>query len=108
MIAAAFSALTSRAGLAATGLVVGYLYGHYASRTGEQVRGLQAEVATLRIDLAIAQGAADIAAAETATLGRLRAALKERIDAYGADLAKRSDDRCRLTGADVRRLHSVR
>jgi len=108
MISAVVSAATSRAGLAAIGLVAGFLYGHHVAGRGATVRDLRSEVATLRIDLAIAKGAAEIVAAETADLDRLHAELRGKNDAYAADLAKRPDDRCRLTGADVRRLHGNR
>jgi len=109
MVMTILSALTSRAGLVAIALVVGFLYGHHVASNGEKVRNLRGEVAALRIDLSAANAAAAQAEAEARGLRDLQARLEGELDAYTQELATRPDGRvCRLTGDDVRRLRGLR
>jgi hypothetical protein len=103
------SAITSRAGLVAIALVVGFLYGYRVASNGEKVRNLRGEVAALRIDLSAANAAAAQAEAEARGLRDLQARLEGELDAYTRELAARPDiGACRLTGDDVRRLRGLR
>jgi len=103
------SVLTSRAGLVAIALVVGFLYGHHVANNGAKMRDLQGENAALRIDLSAANAAAAQAEAEAKGLRELQSRLEGELDAYTRELAARPDiGACRLTGDDVRRLRGLR
>jgi hypothetical protein len=105
VIESVLSFLTSRIGLAAVALVVGYFAGHNAARQGEEMRNLRSTNATLRTELAVVRAAHEAADAELRALKAWQDGVKGQIDAYAEELANRpADAACRLSDADVKRL----
>lgn len=109
VIASVLSAVTSRLGMVAIALVVGYLAGHGAASKGEAVRRLNAEAAGLRVALAVSEAAAEQAAKEAEALRAHQIEIQETLDAYRDELSDRPDvDACRLGDADIERLRKLR
>lgn len=101
-------ALSTRAGMAAVALIVGYAVGYKAAANGHAVRQLRAETAALQADLEVHRAAAAAAEQEAAQLRNLQARLQERLDAYETELAARGEDKaCRLDDADIERLRKL-
>lgn len=102
-------ALSTRAGMAAVALIVGYAVGYKAAATGHTVRQLRAETAALRADLDVHRAAAAAAEQEAAYLRNLQDRLQGRLDDYENELASRDENNaCRLDDADIERLRKLR
>ncbi len=99
---------TSRVGIAAVALIVGFLYGHYVAGRGEAVRTLRATIESLRLDLAVSEASSKEAAKQAASLRNLKTELEGRLDAYAAELSARNNvDACRLSDDDINSLRGV-
>lgn len=109
MIARLLPLLSSRAGMVAIALVVGFLAGHRAASNGEAVRKLRAETLALQAEIQVNRAAAEAAGREADRLRALQDRLEGKLDEYEAELAARGEDNaCRLDDADIDRLRKLR
>jgi hypothetical protein len=108
-LAGGYSILTSRIGLAALALIAGLYIGYTKADRAADIAALQAQNATLKIDLTVARHAEALADRQLVSLETLSKINEEKIDALEANLAQRKDrDACRLSDDDVKRLRNIR
>lgn len=85
-----------------------YAKGYSAAEEKCDAASLRAQIATLERDLRIAKSAAADAERRAAVLDETLKANQDQINDYEAELAKRPDPQCGLTGDDVRRLQNLK
>lgn len=114
MLAAAGAILSTSAGrYAAMALIALALYGAGVVRgrvAGDAACAVAAErgkLVTARADLAINTAAALAAEREAAAIAATEATYADQIKAYAADVARRPNGACALTGDDVRSLRNI-
>jgi hypothetical protein len=114
MLAATGAILSTSAGrYAAMALIALALYcagtvrGRLAGESAHEIAVAQGKAATAQADLAINTAAALAAEREAAAIAATEATYADQIKAYAADVAKRPNSACALTGDDVRRLRNI-
>jgi hypothetical protein len=104
--------LKTRLGCAAlallVGLAIGFVKGEQSATAKCDAANLRAKIASLERDKNIQKAAAEEATAALAEIAQQKSDLDGKVSSYEAELAKRDDNSCRLSPADIERLRAIR
>lgn len=105
----AWKILTSKFGIAVIVFGLGFWKGYGFKDHRSEIADLQAQIATLKIDMSIARYSEEVVVAQAADLEESLTSNKAAADALIADLSKRAGrDVCRISPSDKRRLSDIR
>jgi hypothetical protein len=109
LIPLAWKILTSKFGIAVIVFGLGFWKGYAFKDHRSEIADLQAQVATLKIDMSIARYSEEVVAAQADDLQESLTSNKAKADALIADLSKRAGrDVCRIGPSDRRKLSDIK